>query len=331
MKLKYSFKEGFGVRTTQSCRLWIFKILAMMFFIVIFVSTQIPRYSGYLLRSLQGPIDPDDSELLDYIRNEILEPPSNEPYNLLGKSNVALLSPDDSEHFYREVLEIIFKDKRGGFFVEAGALDGETMSNTLNLERDQDWTGLLVEPDKLDYEALRTKNRKAWSANVCLSPSPYPSKEMLSQHIHYAGPMAVRLGFKMRAMHALASYSSQKTIGNSWFAKVQCIPLESLLYAMNVSRIDLLVLDVEGAELDIFKHFDLAKFDVQVICMEWKKTDQLDRISKNLERKGYKEVARNLEDLVVIKKGSPYMPKQPLTLTTNYTTASSVREVKMGV
>lgn len=251
MKTKHLMNEGVRIRRTWSGRAWAYRIIGGMIVTTIFISTQLPKYSGYLLRSLEGPIDVDDPELLEYIRNEILEPPSKEPYNLLGQSNLALLGPDVSEGFYREVLWTIFKDKRDGFFLEAGALDGETMSNTLFLERDLGWTGLLVEPDKLDFKELRTKHRKAWSANVCLSPNAHPSKEMLSQHNHYAGPLAVRLGFKIRAMHTLATYTSQRALGNAWFTKVQCLPLESLLYSLNVTKIDLMVLDVEGGEMAI--------------------------------------------------------------------------------
>jgi hypothetical protein len=34
-----------------------------------------------------------------------------------------------------------------GFFVECGALDGELRSNTLTLERDHGWRGVLIEAD----------------------------------------------------------------------------------------------------------------------------------------------------------------------------------------
>ena len=37
-------------------------------------------------------------------------------------------------------------DKRKGFFIEAGANDGVTQSNTLFFERHRGWRGLLVEP-----------------------------------------------------------------------------------------------------------------------------------------------------------------------------------------
>ena len=41
----------------------------------------------------------------------------------------------------------LFGKQRGGFFIEAGADDGELLSNTLYLEFKRGWTGLLVEPN----------------------------------------------------------------------------------------------------------------------------------------------------------------------------------------
>jgi hypothetical protein len=38
----------------------------------------------------------------------------------------------------------LFKQKRKGFFIEAGAFDGESFSNTLYLEKRLGWTGLLA-------------------------------------------------------------------------------------------------------------------------------------------------------------------------------------------
>lgn len=48
----------------------------------------------------------------------------------------------------------LFSDAPRGFFLEAGALDGEFISNTLYLERELGWTGLLVEADNTLYSAL---------------------------------------------------------------------------------------------------------------------------------------------------------------------------------
>ena len=51
------------------------------------------------------------------------------------------------------------QDLPTGFFVEAGALDGEYLSNTLALEK-RGWTGMLVEPDSNNYQLLLKKHRK---------------------------------------------------------------------------------------------------------------------------------------------------------------------------
>ena len=47
--------------------------------------------------------------------------------------------------------------KYGGFFIEAGAYDGEKLSNTLFFELKQSWTGLLIEPNPDAFELLKKK------------------------------------------------------------------------------------------------------------------------------------------------------------------------------
>ena len=42
------------------------------------------------------------------------------------------------------------KIQKNGFFVECGALDGETRSNTLILEEELEWNGILIEADPVN-------------------------------------------------------------------------------------------------------------------------------------------------------------------------------------
>jgi len=70
--------------------------------------------------------------------------------------------------------QALFVDKylnktSGGFFVEAGAFNGEYLSNSIFLEVRRNWTGLLVEPNSVAFKSLLSKQRKAYAANVCLS------------------------------------------------------------------------------------------------------------------------------------------------------------------
>ena len=58
--------------------------------------------------------------------------------------------------FQIRILEIVSRCdvylffQREGFFVECGAYDGETRSNTLNLERELGWSGVLIEADPVN-------------------------------------------------------------------------------------------------------------------------------------------------------------------------------------
>ena len=60
------------------------------------------------------------------------------------------------------------------FFVEAGAFDGEIISNSLYFETKLGWSGVLIEPNPAAFNMLLTKHRKAWSINACLSRQIFP-------------------------------------------------------------------------------------------------------------------------------------------------------------
>jgi hypothetical protein len=69
-----------------------------------------------------------------------------------------------------------------GFFVECGGYDGESLSNTLYMERSFGWSGLLIEADKQAYSRLITRNRKVYASPVCLSTKPYPMQVIMLPH-----------------------------------------------------------------------------------------------------------------------------------------------------
>ena len=65
-------------------------------------------------------------------------------------------------------------NKRNGFFIEAGAFDGEVKSNTLYFEIKYNWTGLLVEPNPTLVSMLIEKKRNTYILPYCLSPIKAP-------------------------------------------------------------------------------------------------------------------------------------------------------------
>ena len=43
--------------------------------------------------------------------------------------------------------EVLFNNKKNGFFIDIGAHDGVTISNTLFFEKQNDWKGICIEPN----------------------------------------------------------------------------------------------------------------------------------------------------------------------------------------
>src|SRR5262249_40394148 len=57
--------------------------------------------------------------------------------------------------------------KRNGVFVDVGAYDGVTFSNTLMLERERGWAGICIEPLSDVFTELR-KNRACICVQACI-------------------------------------------------------------------------------------------------------------------------------------------------------------------
>ena len=58
------------------------------------------------------------------------------------------------------------------------------MSQTLMLERNLSWTGLLVEPDPRAYAILQKRRRNAWTSPLCIKLSPPGSVCSITNNNH---------------------------------------------------------------------------------------------------------------------------------------------------
>ncbi|XP_076049318.1 protein Star-like [Oratosquilla oratoria] len=218
----------------------------------------------------RGPLEAEDPSLLRFLKEHHLDPPSPLPYNLSSDEKYLKEAHHYTYPFIHMSLKKIFEGQLKGFFVEAGAMDGEFLSNTLYLEKDLGWDGLLVEPDSTNYRHLLYKHRKAWSSNTCLSGSPFARETTFQSYQRVGEQMSVWLyrantheidqsAMVGSTMHALSSKS---------YSKVQCFPLASYLSLLNVSTVDFFSLDVQGAEVGILEAFPWDTVTLRVLVVE---------------------------------------------------------------
>ncbi|XP_060557510.1 uncharacterized protein LOC132717938 [Ruditapes philippinarum] len=215
-------------------------------------------------------VKPDDPRLVNLIRNYYIEPPSDKPYKLAEPNKW------DSSYGQAMFVDGTLQNMEGGFFVDSGAHDGEIQSNTLFFERRRGWTGILIEPQPKIYEQLKSKNRKSFTLNACVSVVPYPSTVKFLPTSFY-GKMV-----------------ENKTSEDEWTKKgfkeitVQCFPLYSILLAMNQLTVDYFSLDVEGAEEGILNNIPFEKIKIRTISIEYDKFEGGHvRLRKVMESKGF--------------------------------------------
>ena len=156
----------------------------------------------------------------------------------------------------------LLNHKRNGFFIECGAVDGVTFSNTLFFERQRSWTGLLVEANYDMFQKLTKVNRNVYSINSCLSTKK--STQLVSFR-----PVGL-LGGISDEMDAVHNKWIQKHPGYDKTITAQCFTLHSLLLAVGQTEVDYFSLDVEGPELEILQTIPFDKVKIKVISVEYR-------------------------------------------------------------
>ena len=107
----------------------------------------------YISRPYLNCFEQDDQYLLEQLQATILRPPSTLPYNFSRTDRGELITGQFFQPIYLDT--VIFKKQvRNGFFIEAGAADFETDSNTILFETQYGWSGLLVEPNPAIYSKV---------------------------------------------------------------------------------------------------------------------------------------------------------------------------------
>lgn len=169
-------------------------------------------------------------------------------------------------------------DLDGGYFIEAGANDGFSQSNTYYLERFRQWTGLLIEPIP-EFAVECRLNRRAKVIEVALVEDEAATPSVT---LHCAGLMSTvtgALGSEEATRRHVQTGLAVQGLRKSRVVQVPARTLSSLLDECRVDReIDLLSLDVEGAEPQALRGLDLRRHSPRWICVEARDPDEIRRL-----------------------------------------------------
>jgi FkbM family methyltransferase len=186
------------------------------------------------------------------------------------------------------VLELL-NGKRGGYFIDSGASDGVSVSNTLLLERAFDWRGICIEPNDAFYAKL-VQNRRCCCVNCCLSDRPGQVA-----FVEGAGTLGGILDDYEPGLlrHAMATYGLERDAdGRPTTVPKEARTVRSVLAECGAPPvIDYWSLDTEGSELRILKSFPFDEFLVQVLTVEHNRFPIREEIRIFLVGLGYRRAA----------------------------------------
>jgi FkbM family methyltransferase len=197
------------------------------------------------------------------------------PYNRYFWRTIFMKRVED--HFALDDLDSKLErylDFDGGTFVEAGANDGVSQSNTLYFERRRGWRGLLIEPIPELAEQCRKHRPRA-----CVEQSALVSAD------RGAGPVVMRVANLMSTVKGSMKSVAEEDLHIAAASEVQNIApyelavksdtLSSILDKHDIKDVDLLTLDVEGAELSALRGIDFSRHKPRFILVEARYRDEV--------------------------------------------------------
>jgi len=195
--------------------------------------------------------------------------------------------------------ENYFHNKRNGVFVDVGAHDGVSYSNSYFFEKELGWTGICIEPMPAVFAKLM-RNRSCVCINSCVSPSEglvdfvlVDDKSAYDRHFNTNMLSGVYEMYSDAGKKGLAGALRAYGISCSMI-KLPSSRLSSILEKQGITHIDFLSVDTEGGELEILKTVDFKKVKVHIISVENNYNDP--DIRTYLESQGFTFLAHLCQD-----------------------------------
>jgi FkbM family methyltransferase len=198
----------------------------------------------------------------------------------------------------------VFKGYKNGFYVDVGAHDGISINNTLYFEKNNNWTGINIEPIKNVFDKLVINRPTNINLNYAVCNNDGET-EFLCNTGYTEMISGIKNNFDPRHWDRL-NRENNSMGSTTEVIKVNTRRLETIFDENNVSHVNYLSIDVEGAEFEVIKSINFDKVFIDVIAFEDNYPDVSVPIVKYLESKNYTFIHRSCLDIFMINKESTF-------------------------
>lgn len=171
-----------------------------------------------------------------------------------------------------------------GVFVDVGAADGITFSNTYYFEK-QGWTGVCFEPNPENFNVAKLVRRNVY-------------------------PIAISSNFGKADFYIDSNTPDWSgleplDIKTSKKIQVETKTLTQALFDQKFINVDLLSVDTEGTEIDVIKSLDFSQFLPTILIIEFlnrENVNQSKMLVKFISQFGYKVAHTTFSNLIFVQK-----------------------------
>ena len=181
----------------------------------------------------------------------------------------------------------VFAGMCRGVFADVGAYDGVTYSNSYYLEQQRGWSGVCIEANP-DVFAACAAARSSLCVHAAIIDGDSDTAEFM-----VAPGGAVMLSGLTASMDARHARRIERDAGVNVPGRTVVVPsrrLSVVLTDADITRIDLLLVDVEGGECGVLRSIDLAAFGMPVVLVENNYGEY--KIASMMRRASYRLVGR---------------------------------------
>jgi len=178
-----------------------------------------------------------------------------------------------------QVVDQIFKGKRGGTFVDVGAYDGVSGSNSLFFERSRGWSGVMVEPVEMQRKrAEEQRNTPCLPYAVAASDGTASFMAVTEGYTQMSGLVDQYDTSMLDRVRADPRHQEQ-------MITVETRTLSGILTEAGIPNPDFISLDIEGGELAALEAFPFDQHRVN--CWAIENNTSAPDIANLMRAKGY--------------------------------------------